>query len=59
LSNEKTTKEEMKAALDKQMKLSEMQMQLMSRLQMENSTMKSDIELIKQQMGIKTNTGNE
>ena len=53
LSNEKTTKEDMKAALDKQMKLSEMQMSLMARLQMENMSMKSDIDLIKQQMGIK------
>ncbi|MEQ8689171.1 MAG: tail fiber domain-containing protein, partial [Imperialibacter sp.] len=56
LSNEKTTKEEMKAALDKQMKLSEMQMKLMSQLQMENSSMKSDIDLIKEQMGIKSAT---
>ncbi|MEQ9374845.1 MAG: tail fiber domain-containing protein [Imperialibacter sp.] len=56
LSNEKTTKEEMKAALDKQMKLSEMQMKLMAQLQMENSSMKSDIDLIKEQMGIKSAT---
>lgn len=53
LSNEKATKEDMKAALDKQMKLSEMQMSLMAKLQMENMSMKSDIDLIKQQMGIK------
>ncbi|WP_339815464.1 tail fiber domain-containing protein, partial [uncultured Imperialibacter sp.] len=56
LSDEKTTKEEMKAALDKQMKLSEMQMKLMAQLQMENSSMKSDIDLIKEQMGIKSAT---
>jgi hypothetical protein len=46
----------MKAALDKQMKLSEMQMKLMAQLQMENSSMKSDIDLIKEQMGIKSAT---
>ncbi|WP_339795116.1 tail fiber domain-containing protein, partial [uncultured Imperialibacter sp.] len=56
LSDEKTTKEEMKAVLDKQMKLSEMQMKLMAQLQMENSSMKSDIDLIKEQMGIKSAT---
>ncbi len=59
LSNEKTTKEEMKAALDKQMKLSDMQMKLMAQMQMENSSMKSDIELIKEQMGIKSTKTND
>ena len=55
LSDEKTSKAELKAALENQQKLSMMQMELMTKLQSENTSIKSDVELLKEiVLGTKT-----
>ena len=51
VENEKLDNESLKAALDKQMKLSTMHMELMMKLQNENIEMKNDIENIKKAIG--------
>ncbi|MEP5611878.1 MAG: tail fiber domain-containing protein, partial [Cyclobacteriaceae bacterium] len=51
IEDEKSDKEILKSALDKQMKLSTMHMEMMVKLQSENTVMKSDIDQIKKMLG--------
>ncbi len=59
VESEKSDKQSLKAALDKQMKLSEMHMELMMSLQNENSEMKDDLEDIKALLGVKASIKGE
>ena len=53
VNGEKSDKEMLKESLNKQMKLSEMHMELMMNLQNENIEIKSDLEDIKTMLGLK------